>query len=47
MAKVYRVNILAHTETDLGDDATVLFVLPGGGEVEVWQRGRRATRRTK
>ena len=34
MKKVYLLNILKRTETDLGDDARVLYVLPDGGEVE-------------
>ena len=41
MAKrVYLLNIIDHIETDLGDDARILFVLPNGAEIEVAHAGR-------
>ena len=42
MKKVYLVSLLKRTETDLGDDARLLFILPDGGEVEVCHAGRQS-----
>jgi hypothetical protein len=46
MKRVYRQNLLERTETDLGDDARVLFVLPNGAEVVCAHAGRQESEGT-
>jgi hypothetical protein len=46
MKKVYLDDIVKRTETDLGDDARVLFVLPNGAEVLCSHAGRQESEGT-
>lgn len=40
MKKVYRIDILKSIEHELEDDATILFVLPNGAELQITHAGR-------